>query len=206
MHVPLYNKGITLIETIVAVTILAVAIAGPMTLAASSLRATRDARSELIATHLAEEGVEIVHNIRDNNVTNNPLPGSWLANILPNCGGFGCVVDVTAFDPATVATPAAGTVWSASAATACPAADCSSISRVYYNPNTGLYRQSAAALTSPWTQTLFYRTIIVTGVDNVAAPLRQAHIVVTVTYRGYGAAQKVVTIDDDVYNWFPPLH
>ena len=46
------QKGITLIELIVAVSVLSFALAGPMTLAASSLRATQDARNELIRDRL----------------------------------------------------------------------------------------------------------------------------------------------------------
>lgn len=188
-------NGFTLVETIVAVTILITAITGPMVLAASSLRATRDARNELIATHLAEESIEILHNIRDNNVTNYPL-GSWLTGILPSCGGAGCVVDVTAQDTSLV--------WSPSAVISC-VPDCTLVSPVYYNPNTGLYRQSGVALGAPWITTLFKRSITVVGVDDPTTPLRQVRIFSTVTFTGFGGTQKSITIDDDLYNWFPPL-
>lgn len=189
-----YKKAFTLVEMIVGVTILTAAIAGPMTLAAASIRASRDARLELIATHLAEEGVEVIHNMRDNNVTNYAT-SSWLTNILPQCGGAGCVADVTVQDPLLV--------WAPSAIISC-VPDCTTVSPMYYNPNTGLYRQSALALTAPWIITPYKRSIVVTGVDN-ATPLRQARIVVTVTYVGYGNNTRKVVINDDLYNWFPPL-
>lgn len=191
-----YKKGFTLVETIVAVTILITAITGPMVLAAASLRATRDARNELIATHLAEESIEILHNIRDNNITNYPS-GSWLTSILPGCSGAGCVVDVTAHD--------ASLVWNPAAVIPC-IPDCVAVSQMYYNPDTGLYRQSSSALTSPWVITPFKRTVSVVGVDDPIVPQRQVRIFSTVTFIGFGGNLKSITVDDDLYNWFPPLN
>ncbi len=185
------KKGFTLVETIVGVTILVAAIAGPMTLAASSLRASRDARLELIATHLAEEGVEVIHNVRDNNASNYPV-GSWLNTIVPNCSAPGCVVDITQQDPSLV--------WLPSAIVSC-VPDCTLIAPVYYNPSTGLYRQSALALGAPWTKTNFTRVITVTTVDAT----RQVRVVATVSYLGFGGNIKKVTINDDLYNWFPSI-
>ena len=190
-----YTKGFTLIETMVAISILITAITGPMVLAASSIRATRDARNELVATHLAEEGIEVLHNVRDNNVTNYPA-GSWMMGILPNCSGSGCVVDVTAQDPTNV--------WAPAAVISCTAG-CTNESQVFYYKNTGLYRQFSAPLGAPWVKTPFRRTISVIGVDNGSNPQQQVRIVVTVTYLGFGGALKTLTVDDDLYNWFPPL-
>lgn len=195
MNIMKNKNGFTLIETIVAVAILITAITGPMVLAAASLRATRDARNELIATHLAEESIEVIHNIRDNNVTNYPS-GSWLTGILPGCDGAGCVVDVTAQD--------ATLVWLPSAIVPC-VPDCTTVSPVYYNPNTGLYRQSSSALTSPWVITPFRRSVSVVGVDNPVVPLRQVRIFSTVTFPGFGGTLKTIAVNDDLYNWFPPL-
>jgi hypothetical protein len=179
-------------------------MAGPMTLAASSLRASRDARNELIATHLAEEGVEVIHNIRDNNASNYTT-GPWYASILPStltpigCDGLGCAIDISVQDPILIwpITPADPVI-------PC-GADCSVISQVYYNPDTGLYRQSATPLTSPWITSPFKRTIVASAVDNAPTPQRQIHLVVTVTYLGYGNTERKVVINDDIYNWFPPL-
>ena len=196
MNLMPHNKGITLIEAIVAVTILAVAIVGPMTLAAQSLRASRDTRNELIATHLAEEGIEVIHNLRDNNVTNYPS-GSWLVNILPGCGAAGCGVDVTQGDTTLV--------WNPGVVLPCTP-DCSAVGVIYYDPATGLYRQSATPLTSPWIVSPFTRTIVATGIDDPVNPQRQVHLVSTVSYQGYANVTKTVTVTDDLYNWFPPLH
>lgn len=58
--------GFTLIETMVAVSILAIAVAGPLVTASRAMVAAQTARDQLIASHLAQEGVEYVRALRDN--------------------------------------------------------------------------------------------------------------------------------------------
>ena len=60
------NKGFTLVETLVAVTIMMIAIAGPLSISGKSLNAAIDAKNQLIASNLAQEGMEYLQNIKDN--------------------------------------------------------------------------------------------------------------------------------------------
>src|SRR3989344_4014155 len=59
------SKAFTLLETLVAVTLLTVAIAGPFAVAERSFVAAAGARDQLIASYLAQEGVEYVRAMRD---------------------------------------------------------------------------------------------------------------------------------------------
>ena len=60
------NTGFSLVETLVAITILLIVIVGPMTLVVSSVRSTAYANDQVIASFLAQEGIEIVQAVRDN--------------------------------------------------------------------------------------------------------------------------------------------
>src|SRR3989344_5315664 len=87
---PKLVSGFTLIETLVAVTVLVAAIAGPLTIASRGLASANLARDQLIANFLAQEAIEFVRNTRDENV----LRGSdWLAG-LGSCSAQGCEIDV----------------------------------------------------------------------------------------------------------------
>lgn len=67
------QNGFTIIETLVAITILMIAIAGPLTIASQALHAAQDAKNQMIATNLAQETVEEIRNLKDNNVANSSL-------------------------------------------------------------------------------------------------------------------------------------
>ncbi len=59
------KKGFTLLETMVAITILSFAIAGPLYAASRSLLAAQLARDRLTASYLAQEGIEYMRLVRD---------------------------------------------------------------------------------------------------------------------------------------------
>jgi prepilin-type N-terminal cleavage/methylation domain-containing protein len=76
------QKGFTIIETLVAITILMIAIAGPLTIANQALHAANDARNQMIASNLAQETIEEVRNAKDNGESS----GVPLNTILPYTG------------------------------------------------------------------------------------------------------------------------
>ncbi len=76
------DKGFTIIETLVAITILMIAIAGPMTIAHRGLMASIYARDQVTASLLAQDAMEYLKNLRSRNVD-----CSVTGNI-PPCGDF----------------------------------------------------------------------------------------------------------------------
>ncbi len=99
------QQGFTIIETLVAITILMVAIAGPLSIASKGLSGALASRDQMIAAYLAQESMEVIKNLRDNNVYNNPSDSTkWLQNSnlpggFPSCfrngGGNRCDASVT---------------------------------------------------------------------------------------------------------------
>jgi len=69
--------GFTLMETLMAVLLLSVALAGPMTIAARGIQAATVSRDQDTAFYLAQEAVEYVRFVRDTNKLN--ATTDWLA-------------------------------------------------------------------------------------------------------------------------------
>ncbi|MDP3988757.1 MAG: type II secretion system protein [bacterium] len=69
------SRGFTLLETMVAISILLTALGGPFVVTQVGLRTARKASQELVASNLAQEGIEYIRYIRD---TNPFMNKSWL--------------------------------------------------------------------------------------------------------------------------------
>ncbi len=60
-----HSDGFTLIETMVAISILTLSIVGPMIAADRAIVAAQTARDQLSASYLAQEGIEYMRGVRD---------------------------------------------------------------------------------------------------------------------------------------------
>src|SRR5579872_5742052 len=75
-----HQKGFTIIETLVAIAVLMIAIVGPLTIAEQALTQATFSKDQMIASYLAEDAMESIRNIRDNNLlTGNGT--SWLSGL-----------------------------------------------------------------------------------------------------------------------------
>lgn len=83
------KKAFTIIETLVAITILMIAISGPLTAAFRAMTASVAARDQMTASFLAQDAIEYVRNVKDNNIangnTNGPLDGLTICTINNKC-------------------------------------------------------------------------------------------------------------------------
>jgi type II secretory pathway pseudopilin PulG len=59
------NSGFTLLEALVAVSILMVAVVAPMTVAQKGLSSAVYAKNQMIASYLAQDAIEYIKNVRD---------------------------------------------------------------------------------------------------------------------------------------------
>ncbi len=73
-----HKKGFTIVETLVAITVLMIAIAGPLVVASKGLFGASIAKNQMVASYLAQESMEVVKNTRDNNLY---AGSSWLTGL-----------------------------------------------------------------------------------------------------------------------------
>ena len=99
------KKGFTIIETLVAITLLTISVTGPLALAAKGLAYSNYVRDEITAFYLANEGIDAVRNLRDTytrtgGTTNwigqtKDASGNVVTSGLDRCDrGEGCYFDV----------------------------------------------------------------------------------------------------------------
>ena len=105
------RQGFTLIETLIAVLLLAMSIAGPLTIASKGLTSTLVAKDQFIGFYLAQDAIEQVRFLRDSaclasggGPTGCPVSGAngWLSglnNCLTSVNPDGCYLDSLATNP-----------------------------------------------------------------------------------------------------------
>lgn len=77
------NNGFTLVETLVAISILSISIAATFTAVQNGIQNSTEARDQTVAFFLAQEAVEYIKNMRDQNALNSINGGAnnWLTGI-----------------------------------------------------------------------------------------------------------------------------
>lgn len=74
------EKGFTLVEAIVAMGVIAVGFVGSLVLLSKSAAQASALKDRVVAAHLAEEGIEVIRNIRDTNwLSSSP---DWLRGLI----------------------------------------------------------------------------------------------------------------------------
>jgi len=92
------EKGFTLIETLVAITVLMLAVTGPLVISQKGLSAAGYAKDQMTAYYLAQDAMEYVRNVRDTNSVRGVtgIGDDWLSvvsgTLLP-CNNTTCTVD-----------------------------------------------------------------------------------------------------------------
>ena len=179
------KRGFTLIETLVAVLLLATALAGPLTIASKSLTTALVAKDQIIAFYLAQDAVEYVRFIRDSNqLAANP---NWLAGLdgttnphtnggsaSPNCtsavGTNTCSVDSINDTTAT-----------------CNGAVCGPI---LYDSGVNYFR-SAGTVPPSYARTISISTISAT----------EAKLMITVSWSDIAGQTRQITVYESLFNW-----
>ena len=87
-----FKKAFTLVETLVAVTILSIAVVGPMFSSAQNIKLASFSQNQLVAFYLGQEAIEYVRNVRDTNLIS--PSGDWLNGVTVCKEATGCYIDV----------------------------------------------------------------------------------------------------------------
>ena len=177
-----YRKagGFTLIETMVAVSLLTVAIIAPMSLTSQSLAAAFYARDQVTAYNLAQEGIEAVRAIRDGQILqisqNSNASGIDLFGPIPVDQDF--IIDSRQSVPSSAIQSCGGS--------ACPALQTDGT--LYgYDPDT-----------SVWLPTHFVRTM---HVKYVGASHDEIRVAATVSWPTASGQIRSFVISANLYRW-----
>ncbi|HEY4714947.1 MAG TPA: prepilin-type N-terminal cleavage/methylation domain-containing protein [Candidatus Paceibacterota bacterium] len=176
------TQGFTLIETLVALAIFSTSIVALISVTGSGVANTNYAKNKFIASYLAQEGVELVRNIRD---TNSLLLGPW-ADFLGGSDGtkgvgkcislIGCDID-----------PKTLTV------SPCPNQNGCPLFYDYTDTGDGFYTYPTGATSSPFT-----RKITVTDVAQPSS--EEVNITSTVSWNQGGATHRT-SYSENLLNW-----
>lgn len=169
------NRGFSFVETLIGIAILLTGISMPLILVYRSLEATSVARDQIVASYLAEEGVEYIRYIRDSNVLGG---NSWLFRILPICNNSGTPCEIRDITNR----------YSNPQLKNCGGATCNPVK---YNTATGLFGNAGSETT------VFTRAILV--VETV--PNREAKVQVTVSWQPKNGPLRTTTLEERIFNW-----
>ncbi|MBX4200369.1 prepilin-type N-terminal cleavage/methylation domain-containing protein [Candidatus Parcubacteria bacterium] len=178
------NFGFTLVETLVAVTVLSLGVIGAFTAAQIGISSSILSKEQIIAVYLADEGIETIRNLRDQNGINGV---AWLTNIANNSSdpcyfGKTCRVDVV-----NNALPLQ--CHDVGEATPCPV--------LQQDPVNGFYGYH-----NGWNDTLYTREISIDTVpsNNLGFVNREVAITVTVSW-SKGLINRQFKIRENIFNW-----
>jgi type II secretory pathway pseudopilin PulG len=189
-------RAFTLVETLVAITIIMIVIVAPFTTAEKSLYASQTARDELKAASIAQEGIEYVRGVRDNNyLYNTTHPGAtheWLY-------GIDYPYDGTPSGSTSCLTPNKCVVdFGQQTASQCSAGNCSS-TPLYVNSN---FLFTQVSLNN--TPARFYRSVQFCYVNGSSCSntmvSNEAQFTVTVSWTS-NSGPRTVTVVEYLTNW-----
>lgn len=184
------QSGFSLVETLVAITILLIIIVGPMTIISSASNSTSFASEQVIAFFLAQEGAELAQKARDDLVLKGFLPSThpdyisnpW-TNFSSQSGTFatcfttnGCGLEIRDDAVGSIATPIT-----------CTGTNC----RLYYNSSGARSRYTHTS--SGNQQTAFTRKVTFTNINS-----REIAVVSTVEWLS-GSSRRVQSVEVETF-------
>ena len=169
-----FKKGFTVIESLVAIAILMLAVTGAASAIQTGISSYIFSKDQIIAFYLAQEAIEQVRNIRDQNGIQNT---NWLSGLSSGAGdpcffGSACTVDPVV----------------SSIATRCPAPGSCPVLR--QDLVTGFFGYN-----SSWPTTVFRREIVLSQIN-----ANEISVLVTVNW-SKGVTNRQFRARENILNW-----
>ncbi|MBC7836832.1 hypothetical protein H7X87_03590 [Acetobacteraceae bacterium] len=196
------KEGFTLVETLIAVLLLATAIAGPLTIASRGLTASLVAKDQVTAYYLAQDAIEYARWIRD---TNKLCGHSWLAGLngisgnghTNTSGGGGaippaCNTNGSPLVDCTTHTCAINSL--ADTVSQCDSMEGSACAVLYYDATNKYFTHTTGIMG----RTIFRRVI---GLTASAGNSNEYILTATVKWIDTGGNFRSVVIQEYIYNW-----
>ena len=174
----LKNRGFTIIESLVAITVLVLAITGALSAIQAGLSSYIFSKDQFVAFYLAQEGFEQLRNLRDENALKNR---HWLSGIAEN------VNDPCWFGPPTQQACTVDPVAS-SLMIRCPSVGNCPLLR--QNASTGFFGYN-----SGWPLTVFRRQVLLTRIND-----DEISVTVTVNW-SKGTVNRQFKARENLLNW-----
>ncbi len=179
------KNGFTIVETMVAVAVLLIIIAAPLTLAERALASADAARQEITAVYLAQEAIEFVRNLRD---TNTLAKVAWLTGLDACEDAAGCGIDPTAESPS-------NQIFVCNALLSTCTLQINKGDPTT-NPFSGLYGHQRVG--SDWVKTEYTRSVaLVESADG-----KEAKVTVTVGWTAGGFGARTISVSTNLMHWY----
>jgi type II secretory pathway pseudopilin PulG len=99
-HTRNLKRGFTIVETLIAITILMIAIAGPLVVATKGLTSAAVSKNQMIASYLAQESMEVIKSVRYNNDVGTTAWLTGFQDCRQEIGNFCDAASISDNDPA----------------------------------------------------------------------------------------------------------
>jgi Tfp pilus assembly protein PilV len=185
------KRGQSLVEALIALSILTVALLGIETLLARSFLLDRVTTDQTKATYLASEGIEIMKSLIDHQVY----------DAIANPGGIAGDPDTGGWNNFCNLSPGASAYYQIDwTTTSCPSPIVSSdATPILFNKTTGLYSYGDLSATP----SAFTRVIKVTKPVDASGMSNEIDIQSTVTWGTGSVTNQKLVLEDHFYNWNP---
>lgn len=190
--------GFTLVETLVAITIVMVTLTATYSALTTGVRSTVHSRNTITAFYLAQEAFEFTKNRRDFDSLSDDDEVSWDDELSGECQGSGCVIDI--FNDEGQLHERWGQGEGDLRLISCSDTDLDCPAQLYKHSSSDVYDNvfTEDVDDEDWQRTPFWRSV---QYEPVGGAGEEARIIVTVEWDTSRGERRRLTLREHLYNW-----